>query len=175
MAAPLCFHYLRPMLIDTIRSIFKAKSESVSPAGSAFAGANATSHEPIALAACVLLLEIAHADGEFTDVERQHLEFVLERHFALPAESGRLLMEQAERERANSVDHFSFTQLIKSEYDIGQKMTLAETMWGLVLADGEIDEHEHYLTRKISNLLDLEPGYLSAAKDAAAKRKAPGA
>jgi uncharacterized tellurite resistance protein B-like protein len=37
-----------------------------------------------------------------------------------------------------------------------------------VLADGQIAEHEHYLTRKIANLLELEPGYLSAAKARAA-------
>ena len=36
--------------------------------------------------------------------------------------------------------------------------------------DRKVAEHEHYLTRKISNLLELEPGYLSAAKDAARKR-----
>jgi uncharacterized tellurite resistance protein B-like protein len=41
-------------------------------------------------------------------------------------------------------------------------------MWGLVLADGQIAEHEHYLTRKIANLLELEPGYLSTAKARAA-------
>jgi len=47
---------------------------------------------------------------------------------------------------------------------------LAESMWGLVLADGEIADHEHYLTRKIANLLDLQPAELSAAKAAAAAR-----
>ena len=47
---------------------------------------------------------------------------------------------------------------------VAAKMALAEAMWGLVLADGEIHEHEHYLTRKISNLLDLAPADLSAAK-----------
>ena len=50
-------------------------------------------------------------------------------------------------------------------------MVLAEIMWGIVLADGQVAEHEHYLTRKISNLLELEPGYLSAAKDAAARKR----
>ena len=35
-------------------------------------------------------------------------------------------------------------------------------------ADGQIAEHEHYLTRKIANLLELEPGYLSTAKARAA-------
>ena len=49
-------------------------------------------------------------------------------------------------------------------------MVLAEIMWGVVLADGEIAEREHYLTRKISNLLGLEPGYLSAAKAAAVRK-----
>jgi uncharacterized tellurite resistance protein B-like protein len=52
----------------------------------------------------------------------------------------------------------------------GQRLlVLAEVMWGLVLADGEIADHEHYLTRKIS-MLELEPAYLSSAKAAAAAR-----
>jgi uncharacterized tellurite resistance protein B-like protein len=80
-------------------------------------------------------------------------------------------MELADRERRNAVDHFRFTSQLRSAYDTGQKMVLAEIMWGIVLADGQIAEHEHYLTRKISNLLELEPGYLSAAKDAATRNR----
>jgi uncharacterized tellurite resistance protein B-like protein len=120
--------------------------------------------DPVHLAACSLLLEVAFADGEFSSDERSHLEEVLERHFALPPESGRQLIDMAERERRGSIDHFQFTRVLNERYDIGQKMVLAEVMWGLVLADGQIAEHEHYLTRKIANLLELEPGYLSAAK-----------
>ncbi len=159
------------MLIDTIRSIFGGKSPApespAQPSGSAGPGESVDS---LNLAACVLLLEVAHADGEFSDEERVHLEQVLERQFALPPESGRLLMEEAEKERKASFDHYRFTSRIHKDYDLGQKMVLAEVMWGLVLADGEINEHEQYLTRKISNLLDLKPGYLSAAKAAAEGR-----
>ena len=159
------------MLIDTIRSLFRSPADSAppiareadqthaSPVADRESARSAKQPEPVALAACVLLLEIAHADGEFSDAERQHLEQVLDRHFGLPAASA-------------SVDHFSFTQQIRRDYDLGQKMVLAEVMWGLVLADGSVNDHEHYLTRKISNLLDLEPAYLSAAKDKAAKRNA---
>jgi uncharacterized tellurite resistance protein B-like protein len=78
------------------------------------------------------------------------------------------LIELAEKERRGSIDHFQFTRVLNERYDIGQKMVLAEVMWGLVLADGQIAEHEHYLTRKIANLLELEPGYLSTAKARAA-------
>lgn len=80
-------------------------------------------------------------------------------------------MELAEQERRNAVDHFRFTSQLQRSYDLGQKMVLAEIMWGVVLADGKVAEHEHYLTRKISNLLELEPGYLSAAKESAARAR----
>ena len=154
------------MLIDSIKRMFGGDREVES------SERTGPTVDPLHLAACVLLLDIAHADGEFSESERIHIESVLERHFALPKESGRTLMELADKERRNAVDHFAFTSQLRSNYDTGQKMVLAEIMWGIVLADGRIAEHEHYLTRKISNLLELEPGYLSAAKDAAARSQA---
>jgi uncharacterized tellurite resistance protein B-like protein len=152
------------MLVDAIRSLFRA-----GPGGEAGASAPeaAAGAEPLHLAACALLLDVAYADGEFSAPERAHLEAVLERHFVLPPESGRRLIELAEAERAGSIDHFRFTSVLQRGYDLGQKMVLAEVMWGLVLADGKVAEHEHYLARKIANLLELEPGYLAAAKAAA--------
>ena len=152
------------MLLDSIKRMFGAAPGDASPQ------AATPAFDPIHLAACVLLLDIAHADGEFSDSERAHIESVLERHFSLPPESGRALMALADQERRNAVDHFKFTSQLRANYDTGQKMVVAEIMWGVVLADGQIAEHEHYLTRKISNLLELEPGYLSAAKDAAARK-----
>jgi len=149
-------------MLDAIRSLFSAKSADAKTM-------DATPNvDPVHLAACSLLLEVAYADGVFSPEERAHLEQVLERHFSLPADSGQLLIELAEKERGGSIDHFQFTRVLNERYDVGQKMVLAEVMWGLVLADGEIAEHEHYLTRKIANLLELEPGYLSAAKARAA-------
>ena len=97
----------------------------------------------------------------------------MQRHFSLPPDAGRTLLDLAEQERKNATDHFRFTSYLQQNYDTGQKMVLAEIMWGVVLADGEIAEREHYLTRKISNLLGLEPGYLSAAKAAAARKTSP--
>lgn len=126
--------------------------------------------DPLHLAACVLLLDLAFADGEFSDAERAHLEAVLGRHFGLSREDGERLLEVADAERRKSVDYFRFTSQLQRGYDLGQKMVLAEVMWGLVLADGTISDHEHYLTRKITNLLDLEPAYLSRAKAAAAEK-----
>lgn len=149
-------------MIDAVRKLFAKETGGSQSAQDAV--------DPVHLAACALLLDIAYSDGEFSAPERKHLEDVLARHFGLTGDDGQRLLALAQEERRKSIDHFRFTSVLQRSYDLGQKMVLAEVMWGLVLADGEIADHEHYLTRKISNLLELEPAYLSSAKAAAAAR-----
>ena len=62
------------------------------------------------------------------------------------------------------MDLWQFTNLIAENYSVGQKVVLAEIMWGLVYSDGDLAGKEDYLMRKISNLLRLEPGYLAEAR-----------
>jgi uncharacterized tellurite resistance protein B-like protein len=115
----------------------------------------------IRLAACALLLELAHADDEFTRDERAHLQAAIERHFGLKPTEADELIALAEQERAEAVDLFQFTRLINENYSPGQKMVLAEVMWGLVYADGTLRDREELLIRKITDLLNLKPGYLA--------------
>jgi len=122
----------------------------------------------VQVAACALLLEIAHADEEFSPVERTRIEEALERHFGLDAAARDELIALAEAERSRAIDDYQLTHIINQHYDLGQKMLLAELMWGVVLADGEVAKHESYLVRKLANLLDLAPAYLSQARRRAA-------
>jgi uncharacterized tellurite resistance protein B-like protein len=122
----------------------------------------------VQLAASALLLELAHADDEFSPEERQHIEGTLQRHFGLDEASGAELLRLAEAERAESLDQFQFTRLVAAEYTVAQKMVLAEVMWGVILADGRLSDHETHLVRKMASLMDLEPAYLAEARRAAA-------
>lgn len=124
--------------------------------------------DPVQLAACALLLELAHADGEFSPEEQQHIERTLVRHFGLDETTGAELLRLAEAERAQALDHFQFTRLIAAQYDLGQKMVLAEVMWGVILADGRLSDHETHLVRKMASLMQLDPAYLAEARRAAA-------
>ena len=155
-------------MLDTIRALLTGQPAPRSPDASASASPGA---DPVHVAACALLLDIAWADGEFSAPEREHLNGVLARHFGLGPDDAAELLGIAEQARRSAVDHFRFTSLLRSEYDAGQKMVLAEVMWGLALADGQVAEHEHYLTRKIANLLELEPSYLFSAKASAEARQ----
>ena len=152
-------------MLDSLRALFSGQAPP--PAAAARSESDV---DPLHLAACALLLEIAWADDEFSAAERSHLEEVLARHFNLTPDEGTRLLAVADEARRDSIDHHRFTSVLRKSYDTGQKMVMAEVIWGLALADGKIAEHEHYLTRKMANLLDLQPGYLSAAKNAAATR-----
>ena len=122
------------------------------------------SEKDIRFVACALLLEIAHADSDFTDDEKQYLESAVRRQFDLNKEEAGRLLDLAEAERSKAVDLWQFTSLIAEEYSVGQKLILAEMMWGVVYSDGNIAGEEAYLMRKIWNLLRLEPGYLAEAR-----------
>jgi uncharacterized tellurite resistance protein B-like protein len=125
----------------------------------------------VQLAACALLLELAYADGAMSPSEQAHIERAVRQHFGLDEDTARELIALADAERRQSIDHYQFTRLIVAEYDLGQKMVLAELMWGVILADGELATHETWLVRKLAHLLELEPGYLSEARKAAAERR----
>ena len=123
------------------------------------------------LAACALLLELAHADDEFSDEERKHVESAVRRHFGVDPHQAEELLGLAEAERRQAVDFWQFTSLIDRHYSLAQKTLLAEIMWGLVYSDGGLAEKEHYLMRKISHLLHIKPGYLAEARKRVKERE----
>lgn len=126
-------------------------------------------HSRVQLAACALLIELAHADDEFSAEEQRHIESMMQRRFGLDDASVAELLRLAEAERAQSLDHFQFTRLVAAEFDLGQKMELAEVMWGVILADGRLSDHETHLVRKMASLMQLEPAYLAEARRSAAR------
>jgi uncharacterized tellurite resistance protein B-like protein len=125
----------------------------------------------VELAACALLLEIALADDTFDQSERDYIVSVLQRHFGLEQAAAHELIRLAEAARAEAVDDYQFTHTITEQYDLGQRMVLAEVMWGLILADGRIAERETYLVRKLGSLLDLKPAYLAQARRSASEKQ----
>lgn len=146
-------------MLDKIKSFFFR--EMAPPASDEDDGATP---EELRIAGCALLLEVAYADDHFSPEERKHLRGLVKRHFGLPKAATDELISLAEDERRKSVDLWGFATLIRENYSLGQKMVLAEAMWGLVMADGDLASREDYLMRKISGLLGLKVGYLSEAR-----------
>jgi len=143
-------------VIQALRSFFAKHAEV--PAGSA------DEARALRIAACALLLELAHADDDFTPEERAHIEDALMRHLGIDELAARDLIELSEAERREATDLHQFTALINKHYDEGQRMVLAEVFWRIVYADGKLAEREAILSRKLASLLELRPGYLAEAR-----------
>ncbi len=157
-------------MLDAIRRFIRGRPGAEGPRSAA---GGTPSSNSVQLAACALLLELAHADNEFSAEEQRHIEGTLQRHFGLDPASGAELIRLAEAARAKALDHFQFTRVVATEYSLAQKMVLAEVMWGVILADGRLSDHETHLVRKMASLMQLEPAYLAEARRAASSPRSP--
>jgi uncharacterized tellurite resistance protein B-like protein len=116
------------------------------------------------VATCALLLEMAHADDAFTEVELTHIIETMKNHFSLSKEASVDLIRLADEERKNSIDLWQFTHLIKHSYSVEQKANLIEMIWKVIYVDGTLDQYEDYLVHKLATLLGLEHKQLIGAK-----------
>lgn len=151
-------------MLDALRRALQRRPAPESPAAEPTPGV-----DELHVAACALLLEVAHIDGSYDAAEQRRLEHALQRHFGLDEAGVAALVAAAQADRGQSVDHFRYTRRLVEGYDLGQKMLLAEVMWEIILADGEVSDHEAWLARKLAHLLNLEPAYLSEARKKAAE------
>ena len=126
--------------------------------------ASSLPEERIPLAAAVLMLEVAHADGEFHQSEQDLLGTLLQNHFAVSDESLTELLELAEVTRKSSHDLHQFTREINKAFTQPEKERIIEAIWQLVYADGRLDHFEEALMRQLGSLIGLSHRQLIDAK-----------
>jgi len=122
------------------------------------------SQDRIPLAAAVLLLEVAHSDGDFHQTEQDLLGTLLMEHFAVSEASLADLLELAEETRRESHDLHQFTREINKSFSQPEKEQIIEAVWQLVYADGRLDHYEEALMRQLGALIGLSHRQLIEAK-----------
>ena len=118
----------------------------------------------VTVAVCALFLEMGRIDETFTEQEMAHVLATLTDKYDLSSEDVDALVDEADRELKESVDLWQFARVINEHYSIAQKEKLIERLWQIVYVDGKMDQHEHYLMNKLSNLLRLSHKQLIDAK-----------
>jgi uncharacterized tellurite resistance protein B-like protein len=121
--------------------------------------------DPVTIAACALLLEIAHADDVFLPEERDRIARHIRDEMHVSEDELSEVFRLAEEERKESVDLFHFTQLLREHLNRDQRLRLVEAIWGVVYSDGTLLEVEAHLARKIAELLGFQHPEVQAAKD----------
>ena len=115
-------------------------------------------HRPdrVAIAACALLLEIAHADDVFGEEERLRILRAVREDLGVAAEDVDEVVRLAEEERRESVDLYQFTRLVAERFSRDQRLRLIEVIWGIVYSDGVLTAVENQLARRIAELLGFQ-------------------
>ncbi len=124
-------------------------------------------HRPdaVAIAACALLLEIAHADDVFAPEERERIVRAMREDLGVPAADVAEVVRLAEQERRESVDLYQFTKLVGTEFSRVERLRLVEVIWGVVYADGELSAVENQLARRIAELLGFQHPEVQAVRE----------
>ena len=141
------------MLEQFRKLVFGSKEES-----------NSSPKNRIELATCVVLVEAARADDDFTDVERRYIVDVLVSRFDLTQSEAQELIKEAVAVREASPDLWHFTHQLNEEFSREDKMLVMEEAWRLFYSDGILEGHEDHLAHKLRDLLNLSQRELIGAK-----------
>ena len=116
---------------------------------------------------CGLMMEAANIDGNVSQDEINKISFVLTEMFKEdPLEVKKVLTKTLKyKDEPKSLQFFTYK--INKSFDIEKKLLLIETLWEIILADGEIHDFESNLIRRLAGLF-----YISDVSCANAKRKA---
>ncbi len=148
------------MVLDFIRSLLQD-----GPAGTA----PEAKDDPVQIATCVLLLEVAIEDGEFDATEREHIENILQTRFDLSETDVDRLISRTREARSQAVDLWRFTNDLNQKLKRDEKMQIMQSVWQVIYADGHLHLAEDRLAHKFGKLLRLSHDELIETKLAAKK------
>tara|TARA_B100000886_G_C20334764_1_gene453958 strand:+ start:153 stop:602 length:450 start_codon:yes stop_codon:yes gene_type:complete len=102
---------------------------------------------------CGLMIEAAYTDGQIDNIELNKIKESLINVFTEDPEEVNLVLEEALKNKNNSNSLHHYTSFINKNFDENKKLLLIETLWEIVLSDGEIHDFESNLIRRLSGLL----------------------
>jgi uncharacterized tellurite resistance protein B-like protein len=108
------------------------------------------------IAVAALLVIAAHADQDYAEIERVHIERALAERYGLDATAAAALRVQGEAAEQASVDLYRFTSLVKAGVPHEERAAVLEIMWRVILADAKREPHEDALMRRVTDLLGLD-------------------
>lgn len=108
------------------------------------------------VATAALLVEIAKADGDFSDEERKRIINLMKNDFDLDDECVNELLELSEQKVKESVSIYEFSSVINESFTQNEKLELLKNLWRIIYEDGKLDSHEDRLIKIIGSTLNLE-------------------
>jgi len=120
--------------------------------------------ERLRIATCVVLLEVAKSDDEFSSLEKATLSAILQKEFEISEAAVEALVAQARTQRSESIDLYEFTSHINAVYSREEKIRIVELAWKIIYADDQLNRYEDHFVHKLARLFRLQHEELMEAK-----------
>jgi len=146
------FEYLRQILLPDLNE--KSHNEF----------GTKTSFKKYQVATAALLIEIAKADGDFSDEERNRIFDFMKNDFDLDDECVSELLKLSEQKVKDSISVYEFSSVINATFTQAEKFELMKNLWRVIYEDGKLDSHEDQLIKIIGSTLNLEHKDVIGAK-----------
>lgn len=126
--------------------------------------ARESSSKKLQVATAALLVEIAKADGDFSDDERNRIIDLMKAEFNLDDECVNELLNLSEQKVKDSISVYEFTSVINESFNQQEKLELIKNLWRIIYQDGKLDSHEDRLIKIIGSTMNLEHRDVIGAK-----------
>ncbi len=117
--------------------------------------AEPVTEQDVRVAACAMMLEVAYADGRFTNDERKLISQSLVNHFGVDSRGAEEIMSVAQRQLADAPSDIGFASKLVAEYDQDQRIVLAEMLHEIASADGWMSGNEDFVVSKLEEWLGI--------------------
>lgn len=121
------------------------------------------------LALTALLVRIARSDNNYAPAEIARIDRIISDRYGLSPFEASDLRGKAETLETEAPDTVRFTRAIKDAVPYEDRVSVVESLWTVVLADGMRAEEENAMLRLVANLLGV-----SDVDSAMARQRASG-
>lgn len=121
------------------------------------------------LALTALLVRIARSDNDYAPTEIDRIDRIVSTRYGLSPFEAAELRGKAEVLESEAPDTVRFTRAIKDAVAYDDRVSVIQSLWTVVLADGERAEEEDALLRLVASLLGVSDVDSAMARHRAAK------
>ncbi|GMR25429.1 MAG: hypothetical protein BMS9Abin39_0727 [Ignavibacteria bacterium] len=121
-------------------------------------------NKQLQIATAALFIEMAKADGEFTEEERENVIQSLQKQFNIDAVYVNELIELSKLKLKDSVSLYEFSNVVNENFTNEDKNILLNNLWRLIYTDKKLDKYEDRLIKIIGGMLKMEHKRIINAK-----------
>jgi uncharacterized tellurite resistance protein B-like protein len=107
------------------------------------------------LATAALLIRVATADSDLSEVKRRGLHVILKSGFALDDAAAAQLIDDGRAAERKAIDLYQFTRQIKDAFDAEARRRVVQMMWDMAYLEGGLNGFEANVIWRAADLLGV--------------------